>query len=263
MATDASSAKRGILPAIVVLLLVPLNGSVAYFHLLPEAVSFIVTSVIGLLIAGAVILGHRAAIHASLLTFLIAVWNCISNIAIWPSLIIPLTLYAGMVVLIPSLRRSVDWLRVGQFDRTLRALMAAAVLVSSAGLVVWFLLWKPDLTQSLKSVPSWNPWLLVFEGIGFALLNAAMEEAIYRGVLMQALDEALGPGMPSVVLQAAAFGLLHIQGIPGGWVGVFMAMAYGLMLGVIRRRSRGIIAPFVTHVFADLAIFAMLVFPVA
>jgi membrane protease YdiL (CAAX protease family) len=38
-----------------------------------------------------------------------------------------------------------------------------------------------------------------------------------------------------------------------------MAMIYGVMLGAIRRRSRGILAPFVTHVVADLVIFVILV----
>jgi hypothetical protein len=137
--------------------------------------------------------------------------------------------------------------------------MLVTVFVSATGLLVWFILWKPDLTHFLSSIPSWNPTLLIFEGIGFALLNAAMEESFFRGVLMQALDETLGPGMPSVILQAVALGLLNIEGIPGDLLGVVMAMIYGVMLGAIRRRSRGTLAPFVTHVVADLVIFVILV----
>jgi membrane protease YdiL (CAAX protease family) len=214
VATNAPYAIRRIFLVIIVLLLVPLNGSVAFFRLLPKAASFIITAVIGLVIAGALILRQCAANHAALLTFLLAAWNIISNIAVWPSLIIPLIVYAGVVILSPPLRRGAGWIRAGQFDRTLRALMLVTVFVSATGLLVWFILWKPDLTHFLSSIPSWNPALLVFEGIGFALLNAAMEASIFRGVLMQALDERLGPGMPSVILQAVAFGLLHIEGIP-------------------------------------------------
>ena len=38
-----------------------------------------------------------------------------------------------------------------------------------------------------------------------------------------------------------------------------MATVYGLMLGIIRRRSQGIFAPYMTHVFADAVIFVILV----
>ncbi len=68
MATNAPYAIRRIFP-VIVLLLVPLNGSVAFFHLLPKAASFIITAVIGLVIAGALILRQCAANHAALLTF--------------------------------------------------------------------------------------------------------------------------------------------------------------------------------------------------
>jgi uncharacterized protein len=254
---DASHTIRRILPTSLILLLVPFIGSIAYFHMLPKAVPFIITSVIGLLLAGALLLRQTAVIHAAL--FLLAVWSIISNIAVWPSLIVPLLAYSGVVVLIPSLRKTVGWLRAGQFDRTLWLLMVTTVFVSSVALLLWFILWKPDLTHFLRIIPSWGPSLLILEGIGFALLNAAMEESIFRGVLMQALDETLGEGTPSVILQAIAFGLLHIKGIPGDWIGVAMATVYGLMLGAIRRRSQGILAPYVTHVFADAVIFVILV----
>ncbi len=61
------------------------------------------------------------------------------------------------------------------------------------------------------------------------------------------------------ILQAIPFGLLHLNGTPSGWLGVGMAFVYGLMLGSIKRRSQGMLAPFMTHVFADLTIFSMLV----
>ena len=83
--------------------------------------------------------------------------------------------------------------------------------------------------------------LLLLLGIGFALVNAALEESIYRGILMQALDAVFGPGVFSVVLQAIVFGLAHIQGVPDGWTGVGLATAYGAMLGLIRRRALGML----------------------
>jgi len=112
VATKTPHTRRSF-PAIIVLLLVPLNGSIAYFHMLPKAAPFIIIAVIGILVAGALILRQHAVIHAALLTLLLAAWNIISNIAVWPSLIIPLIVCAGVVILIPALRRSVGWLRTG------------------------------------------------------------------------------------------------------------------------------------------------------
>ena len=59
-------------------------------------------------------------------------------------------------------------------------------------------------------------------------------------------------------MQAVAFGALHLLGIPGGWIGVAMAAAYGVMLGWLRRRSQGMLAPYLAHGLADVAIFGIL-----
>jgi len=58
-----------------------------------------------------------------------------------------------------------------------------------------------------------------------------------------------------VFLQAIAFSALHLQGgFPRGVVGVGLAFVYGLLLGALRRRAGGLLAPWVAHVFTDLAI---------
>ena len=86
-----------------------------------------------------------------------------------------------------------------------------------------------------------------------------MEEFLFRGVVMQSLDSAFGPGSISIVVQGWLFGAMHyLRGFPNGWRGVAMASVYGIMLGMIRRRSGGMLAPWLAHVFADLVIFAIL-----
>jgi membrane protease YdiL (CAAX protease family) len=35
-------------------------------------------------------------------------------------------------------------------------------------------------------------WCYPLVGLGFAVLNAAMEEAVFRGIVMDALDRSLG-----------------------------------------------------------------------
>jgi hypothetical protein len=88
----------------------------------------------------------------------------------------------------------------------------------------------------------------------FAMLNAAVEEAAYRGVFLHALDRSLGPGFAALLLQALAFGAIHIRGFPRGWPGVGLACIFGLLMGVIRRRAGGMFAPWIAHVFTDVVI---------
>jgi membrane protease YdiL (CAAX protease family) len=101
--------------------------------------------------------------------------------------------------------------------------------------------------------------MLPVVAVGFAMLNAAMEEFAFRGIIMQALDSAIGVGSASIIIQAASFGLFHyMAGFPHGSWGLVMATGYGFMLGMLRRRSRGIAACWIAHVLADIVIFGIL-----
>ena len=72
--------------------------------------------------------------------------------------------------------------------------MLATIVVSAASLVGWVAAAKPDIVRHLAMVPALPVWAYPFAGIGFATLNAAMEEAVFRGVIMEALDSAFGAG---------------------------------------------------------------------
>jgi membrane protease YdiL (CAAX protease family) len=86
-----------------------------------------------------------------------------------------------------------------------------------------------------------------------------MEEIVFRGVFMQALDSAFGADGMSVTIQAWLFGAMHYrEGFPNGGWGLAMACVYGIMLGTIRRRSKGMLAPWLVHAWADLVIFVIL-----
>jgi hypothetical protein len=102
--------------------------------------------------------------------------------------------------------------------------------------------------------------LLAPGAVLFAMLNAAIEEAAYRGILLSALDATLGAGAVSVLVQAIAFGALHLYGgFPRGIVGVFLAFVYGLMLGALRRKAGGLLAPWIAHVLTDIVIFSIVI----
>ncbi len=230
----------------------------AIFPLLSERTIPLAPIAAGLLFFLALLSRNQITVHVILSTLLISVW---ANIwpSLWPFFLLgPLIAYFIVVAAIPRLRQGTEWLRPGRLDRATLWLAALTVGISSLALWLWFTLWQPDLGHWLRLVPRRTPGLLILLGLGFALLNAATEESVYRGILMHGLDAALGGGTSPVILQAVPFGLIHLNGIPGGWIGVGMAMTYGVMLGLVRRRAHGMLAPFVAHVFADVVIFALL-----
>ena len=100
---------------------------------------------------------------------------------------------------------------------------SSAALDASAALVIWQRLFDGRLPQVYVENAAGRPWwLLVTAGAGFSLLNAAGEEAIFRGVLQTALERVSGP-VVGIVVQAVAFGALHVVGLPTGIVGAVMA----------------------------------------
>jgi hypothetical protein len=103
------------------------------------------------------------------------------------------------------------------------------------------------------------PWLVPLAGVAFALVNAAIEEAIFRGIFLQALDSAVGAGIIPLTVQALIFGWVHYSevGCPKGLIGVSMAAVYGLLLGVLRYRAGGMLAPWLAHVGTDITVFAI------
>lgn len=95
-------------------------------------------------------------------------------------------------------------------------------------------------------------------GALFATVNALLEEVVWRGVMQDALAAQLGL-KGGLLAQAVVFGVIHAQGFPRGLIGILLASTYGLLLGMLRLRSGGIVAPIIAHVCADATIFAIVV----
>jgi len=167
--------------------------------------------------------------------------------------------YAYTVAVIPALRKSVGWLRVGTLGAKLWLFLLAIILVAGLALWLWVRLLNPDLSHYTGMLPQASTGVVLAFGIGFSAFNALLEEITWRGVMLEALDSALGAGWLALILQAISFGLAHYQtGFPNGVVGAAMACAYGLMLGVVRRKSRGMLACWLAHVLADSVIFCLI-----
>jgi membrane protease YdiL (CAAX protease family) len=165
----------------------------------------------------------------------------------------------GLIVLSSRrLRESIGWLHTGFADEGVQRLALAATTASLVALPIWRALADSDVaeTQIFANVPL---WALPAVGLFFAVVNAGAEEAAFRGVLMNSLHSAVGPTV-AVLLQAAAFGIIHYQhGVPDGAWGAGLSAGYGLILGVIRLRARGMLAPWMAHAITDAGIFVLLV----
>lgn len=145
---------------------------------------------------------------------------------------------------------SVGWVR-GHVPR-LSTLVVGGV--TPLALVGWLWLMRPDLGDVLDGYVPEIAWpYLVVGALGFVLVNAFLEEVIWRGVLQDRLALTFGPRI-AIVLQAASFGLQHAHGVPRGPAGVAMVLVWGLMLGWLRRRSNGMLAPVLAHIVADATI---------
>jgi len=214
-----------------------------------------------LLAAAAFATRAMPAFHLSLFGFFWLVLPLLHPIfRAWPvNLAAPLAAYGLLVAALPSLRRTFGWLRRGRLGPDILTAVAVIAVISGAALVCWYLAVRPEPGQVLRNMPLMPVWLYPFAGIAFALGNAALEESVFRGIVMDALDSAFGPGRTSIALQAAPFALFHFHGgFPSGYWGVALAFIYGLMLGAVRRRAKGMLAPWLAHVGADSVIFIIL-----
>ena len=177
---------------------------------------------------------------------------------------VPLLLMFLCCLPFARLRARFLWLRKGNLDQVSWSLVALTSLVSALALILWAL-WTDYLgvaTQMmapLRETPRWFSYLVIVPG--FALANAAAEELVYRGVLQDALELAFPTRAWLVLgLQASAFAAAHLQaGFPNGLMGYAMTFVYAVMLGYLRQRTRGMLAPWVAHVMADAVIGVTLV----
>ncbi len=145
----------------------------------------------------------------------------------------------------------------GRFGRAELIAVLAIAAVAATGLGGWFVLFDPDLSALRAQIPQWPWFALLGAGAGFSVLNAALEEVIWRGLLLRWMSDFL-PAGTAVVAQAVSFGAAHYIGFPSGPVGVGLATLYGLMLGALALRSKGLLAPFFAHIVTDMVIFALL-----
>ncbi|MFO0579339.1 MAG: CPBP family intramembrane glutamic endopeptidase [Polyangia bacterium] len=168
---------------------------------------------------------------------------------------IALSAYAALTTLVPALRPPPGWAERGRLPLRWIALVGG---VTPGALTAWLVLMQPDLSDLTSSALLHAPRaVLIVGGVAFALLNAALEELIWRGVIQTSLvasSSSRAGAHAAILLQAVSFGLQHAHGFPRGAVGVTLAAGWAVMLGLLRQHSRGLLAPFLAHVVADATI---------
>lgn len=82
-----------------------------------------------------------------------------------------------------------------------------------------------------------------------------VEEFVFRGLLLEALSTRLGFRMANAV-QACVFGALHMAVNGVGPIGAALLSALGLVLGMVKRDSLTIAAPYAVHVSYNAILFA-------
>jgi membrane protease YdiL (CAAX protease family) len=176
----------------------------------------------------------------------------------WPlPSVVTLVAYAVVVRRVPSLRASARFATRGKLDRTTAVLGIAFVVLAAIALVIWRFASGADMTVYRQFIPAGVPTWLVFVAIvPYAMLNAIVEEVIWRGALWESCRASFGHAA-ALVLTSTSFGLAHFHGFPSGVLGIGLATIYGFMMGTIRWRSAGIFWPWIAHVFADVVIFTL------
>lgn len=181
---------------------------------------------------------------------------------VWP---LPLALAVAVFALLTRwrpLRWEPRWWHPGTM--TAYAWTAVAVIIAGAATILWF--WYDTIGARLggqafqRKVLESSPWWLVVVAVAaFVLVNAAAEEAVFRGVLLEAMA-ATGPLSLAVAVQALGFGLIHLRtGFPNGPLGMALASLFGLLLGLLRIHTGGLLAPWVAHIGTNLAMAAIMI----
>ncbi len=174
------------------------------------------------------------------------------------SLLIPFLLSTLLILPDREARKTLHWLKFGKIDRISQWLIGLTSLFSVVALLLWAF-WSDNLgmgAQMVQGFIHYPGWLIIGLGIPlFALMNALAEEFFFRGVFQTGLNSVRLPKMWVIFLQAIIFAAAHFtSGFPNGIMGYLMVLVYGSMLGYLKEQTKGIFAPYIAHVIADLTI---------
>ena len=137
--------------------------------------------------------------------------------------------------------------------------MAAAVLAGDGGWVgVVSNFGVPDVADLAARLPVAAFGNAMLAGICFSVVNATLEELVFRGVLWGIVAAEWNRGF-ALGATTALFGLGHLHGYPPGPLGEVLAGCFGLAMGLLRWWTDGLGLAIAVHMCADATIFGLLV----
>lgn len=152
-----------------------------------------------------------------------------------------------------------SWFRRGHVRHGDLALLAGIIALTAVALLAWNHLANGSLPTAYIALAATTPASLVVIGaFAFLAVNGLVEDTVWFGVLLTALERAPVPRPLGLVTVVVSFGLAHLHGVPDGWVGVAMVAGWGLVLALLRLRTGGMLQTYLAHVCADATIVAML-----
>lgn len=128
-------------------------------------------------------------------------------------------------------------------------------ILSIIAVSVWFILYRENPYASF--VPDASTVILICLGIGFSLINGIYEESIFRSILLSHFSNFMGFSA-ALILQAIWFSFLHYQaGFPSGVLGILLTFIFGIIMGYLVKRTRGLMLSILVHVVVDFAVFML------
>ncbi|QLE78643.1 CPBP family intramembrane metalloprotease [Francisella sp. Scap27] len=129
-------------------------------------------------------------------------------------------------------------------------------IIASTSLVLWGL-WTDNLgvgAAMITELKKHSTILLLLLIPLMTLLNAIVEETVFRGIIQTELSKIFTNSI-AIFIQGILFAAFHYAGgFPNGVIGFGMTFIYAGALGIMRYKVKGLLAPIITHWFADLTI---------
>lgn len=200
----------------------------------------------------------RAAFHGVLFLAALVIVNVGFPSLAWPwYLLLPILVYGAIVLAIGPLRRTAPKLAIGRLGGWPLAYAAILTLTTTGVLVGFQYLMQPDATDLAAKLPAAWFGSVLLAGVGFSVVNALLEEVIFRGILWDLVADEWSQGA-ALGVTAVLFGVGHLHGYPPGPIGAIMAGLYGIALGLLRWWTAGLGLATVCHVGADATIICIL-----
>ena len=176
------------------------------------------------------------------------------------SLLYPLIL--TLIIALPFYGKNINqFIRVGNIG-TVKIWLAILLIsiISAVSLVLWGL-WSNNIGVGEVTVGVYKDYsilIILFIAPTVVILNAVAEEIIFRGIIQTELNNIFGNYL-SIIFQASLFASAHVAGgFPNGKIGYAMTFIYAILLGCMRSRTKGLLAPIIIHIIADSTIFIFL-----